>query len=163
MGRNRAGVVPGKRNGPTPPLPLSVHTCMLTVIHPCNKDPKVSPSQPGVTKHNCLRGHLQFRTCTETLKSIPEFSRDANTISACFQPCISAVKIGRLQCVCTNPQGYRYWAAAARLLSQAVPAQTHRAAAALQAHTLETEISLPSLCQCLYSCSWWQHYHNHYY
>lgn len=37
MGRNRAGVVPGKRNGTeTPPLSPSVHT----VTHPATKSPK---------------------------------------------------------------------------------------------------------------------------
>lgn len=108
------------RDTPFPPL---VHTRTHTLTHPCIKDPKTSPSQPGVTKHNsCLGGDLQFRTCTETLKLVPEVSRDADTSSACFQPCVSAVKIGWLRCACMNPQDYSYRAAAAQLPSQTVPA-----------------------------------------
>lgn len=93
MGRNRAGVVPGKRNGTkTPPLSPSVHS-----HPPRHKEPQTSPSQSGGTKHSsCLCSDLQFGTCTGTLTSDLGVSRRADTISACFQPGGIAIKAGGL-------------------------------------------------------------------
>lgn len=117
MGRIRAGVVPGERNGLTPPRFASISAHRRSQAHPSlPQRPQKSPSRSGVSKRSsCLSGHLQLRTGTETLKPTPEVYRDVDMTSACFQPCVKRCENGMPRCAGANPQHCSYWAAAARL------------------------------------------------